>query len=358
MNENSNNKQPVNNKKRTTLIVICVVLALILLVLILVTAYVESKLGLINQINPEEDSTLSSSEIDDLLNATDETEDGFTGPTMNADDVTWDTEPTVPTEDNEEVINILLIGQDRRPGEGRSRSDAMILCTINTGKKTLTMTSFMRDMYIQIPGYKDNRINVCYPLGGMSLLDDALLKNFGIHVDGNVEVDFDGFMDAVDLVGGVDVTLSAAEASYLNRRGNWDVTFNDNWNLTEGVNHLNGSQALAYSRIRDVGNGDFGRTGRQRTVLNALVEKAKTLSLLELDALLTQMLPMITTDLSNSDILNYAAMLLPMLADLEIQTLRIPADDTYKFASINGMSVLLPDLEANRELLEAAMVGQ
>lgn len=358
MDEKNEKKQPMS-KKKTTLIIVNVVLALVLLILVLVTAYVESRLGLINRNDPANDGTLSSSEIDDILNATDETDEGFTGPIINPDDVDWGTEPSQPVVVNEEVVNILLIGQDRREGEGRSRSDAMILCTINTGMKTLTLTSFMRDMYIQIPGYQDNRINVCYALGGMSLLDDALLKNFGIQVDGNVEVDFNGFMDVVDLLGGVDITLTSAEASYLNRRGNWEVTSNDNWSLTEGVNHLNGSQALAYSRIRAVGgDGDFGRTNRQRNVLNALIEKAKGLSLLELDGLLTQILPMITTDLSNAEILNYTTMLLPLLADLNVQTLRIPADGAYSYASIRDMSVLLPDLAKNRELLEAAMVGQ
>lgn len=359
MNENSKMRQPMSKKKKTALIVLNVVLALILLVLVLVTAYVESRLGLINRNDPTDDSTLSSSEIDDILNATDENDADPTAPTIDAEDVTWGTDATEPAEEDEMVVNILLIGQDRRKGEGRSRSDAMILCTINTEKKTLTLTSFMRDMYIQIPGYKDNRINVCYALGGMPLLDDALLKNFGIRVDGNVEVDFDGFMDVIDLIGGVDISLTSSEASYLNRRGNWDIEDNQYWNLTEGVNHLNGSQALAFSRIRAVGgDGDFGRTNRQRVVLNALFEKAKTLSLLELDRLLTEMLPMITTDLTNAEILNYATMLLPMLSELKMQTLRIPADDTYSYATISGMSVLLPDLAANRELLEEAMVGQ
>ena len=352
---NNGEKKPMN-KKRTFLIILCCILALILAVLIFVTAYLESMLGLINKKDPALDSTLSSSEIEDFLNETEEADPNFTGPTMDAEDVDWGDSGTKPVEVQEEVINILLIGQDRREGEGRARSDAMILCTINTAKKTLTMTSFMRDMYVQIPGYRDNRINASYFFGGMTLLDATLEKNFGILVDGNVEVDFTGFMDVIDLLGGVEIHLTQAEADYLNRRGNWEVTTNDNWNLTEGVNLLNGSQALAYSRIRAIGgDGDFGRTSRQRTVLNALMTKAKSMSLLELNNLLTKILPLLTTDMSNAEILNYAAQLLPMLSDMELNTLRIPADGEYQMTMIDGMSVLLPDLAGNRELLEAAI---
>ncbi len=354
---NNGEKRPVN-KKRVFLIVLCAILAVILAALIFVTAYMESMLGLINKKDPAQDGTISASELEDYLNATDEVDPDFTGPTMDEDDVVWG-DYTGPVEPLEEVINILLIGQDRREGESRARSDAMILCTINTKNNTLVLTSFMRDMYVQIPGYQDNRINASYFFGGMTLLDATLEKNFGIHVDGNVEVDFTGFMDIIDLLGGVEIELTEAEASYLNRRGNWDVTEGDNWSLSAGKNHLNGSQALAYSRIRAVGgDGDFGRTNRQRIVLNALMQQAKDMSILELNDLLTQILPLLTTDMSNSEILNYAAQLLPMLADMEVSTLRIPADGTYSMPMIRGMSVLLPNLDKNRQLLEEAMVGQ
>lgn len=340
-------KEKQRNGKRTALIVLCVVLAVILVLLITATAFVEHKLGLINKAT--DPGTMSSSEYEEFLkNQETETVDPeFSGVTIHGD-VEWNHGEGL-IEDSDQVLNILLIGQDRRSGQGRSRSDAMILCTIDKTTKSVTMTSFMRDMYVPIPGYQDNRINTCYALGGMELLDACLEKNFGIQVDGNIEVDFFAFMDIIDMLGGVDITLTQAEANYLNRRGNWDIS-NDHWNLVAGVNTLNGSQALAYSRIREIGD-DFGRTERQRTVLSAVAEKCKGLSLSELNKLLNKILPMITTDMSSSQIMNYALELFPMLSGMTIDTLRIPADGTYQNAWVRGMAVLVPDLEANRQIL-------
>ena len=343
--------------KRVLLIISCVFLSLILAILLFAVVYVESMLNLINRKDPAvPESSLSSSEIEDILNQTDETDPDYTGPYLNGEDITWVPDVETPVESNDEIINILLIGKDRRPGETYSRSDAMILCTINMSAKTLTLSSFMRDTYVQIPGYRDNRINASFAIGGMNLLDKTIEKNFGVQIDGNIDVDFVGFKKIIDKLGGVEVELTGAEASYLNQRGNWD--FEDNagtWNLKAGRNTLNGSQALAYSRIRNVGNGDFGRTNRQRVVLNALMNKVKNMSLPELNNLLKEFLPLITTDLSDSEILGYAATILPILSELTVTTQQIPAEETYKMTMIDGMSVLLPDLEKNREILAGIM---
>ena len=257
-------------------------------------------------------------------------------------------------EDDDQIINILLIGQDARAGESRQRSDSMILCTINLHTNTLTMSSFMRDMYVEIPGYDPNRINAAYQLGGMGLLDLTLLKNFGVVVDYNIEIDFEGFMKAVDIVGGVDVELTQAEAEYLNARGNWDV---DNstawqWNLKSGVNHLTGEQALAYCRVRAVGNADFGRTDRQRLVLNKILDKCKSLSIRQLDTLLKEVLPLVSTDMDSKQIDRYVVDILPLLAKLDSAQLRIPADGAYYDDVRGGMQVLVPDLAKNRAALE------
>ena len=349
---------------RVALIILCVFLALILVALIAGSIYLDSMMNLIGKVDSNTQSTMSSSEeqeyLDSLTEPTetadatvDSTEDI---PTMDPTDVTWatSTDPVVQTEN---IINILIIGQDARKGENRQRSDSMILCTVNKTKKTLTLTSFMRDMYVQIPGKQDNRINASYAMGGMKLLDETLAVNFGVHVDGNVEVDFTGFMDIVDMLGGIDIELTQAEANYLNKNGNWDINPSSagKWKLKEGMNHLTGEQALAYSRVRKVGNADYGRTERQRKVLTILVNKCKDLNILELNGLLQKVLPMITTDLNNSEILGYALEVFPMLSGLTIETLRIPADGAYSSQSIRGMAVLVPDLEKNRELLKTVM---
>ena len=282
---------------------------------------------------------------------------------MDPSDMTADATDTIPVVSQAEsiitdgVVNILLVGQDRRAGEGRMHSDSMILVTINKKTKTLTMTSFMRDMWVYIPDRFNERINVPYMLGGFDLLNSTLDYNFGVSGDYNVEIDFAGFMSAVDVIGGVEIELTSAEASYLNRRGNWDVEENVNWHLVEGTNLLTGSQALAYSRIRDIGD-DFERTNRQRIVLTKLLDKAKTLSNAEVFSLIDEILPMLTTDMTNNQIIGLALEMLPMLSDLQIVSQRIPMDGEYHFANKGGASVIgltEENFERNKELLTDAM---
>ena len=343
--------------KRVLLQVLCVLLALVFAVLLSATIWLESFLG---QINREDGpvETLSQEELNEILNQTDPVSPDSTEEEIPEEEVTVPSQPAELIQNTESVLNIILVGQDRREGEGRQRSDAMILCTVNKSAKTLTLTSFLRDMYVKIPGFYNQRINVAYAVGGYKALSDTLKYNFGIQTDHYVEIDFSGFEKAVDLVGGVDIELTKDEALYLNNRGNWDTgeQYDGSWKLKEGVNHLTGEQALAYSRIRNVGtgeeSGDFGRTSRQRVMLGKLIEKAKSLSLTELYNLVNGLIPLITTDMSNQEIMNYVMEYVPVLTDLEVITQRIPADGTYSHKKINGMSVMLPNLEANRKLLE------
>lgn len=331
--------------KRIVLKLLCALLALILVGLLFGYAYIDRMLGLLGR-QPNTNQTLSAAEIEEIQNQTDPADEDFAGPVIDPTDVTWSTEPAEVIEE-EHIINILLIGQDRRPGEGRQRSDAMILCTLNTETKTLVMTSFLRDLYVQIPGYKDNRLNVPYALGGMELLKETLKHNFGIRVDGCVEVDFSQFERIVDLMGGVDISLTASEVSYLYN--------NYGYMLKEGINHLNGQQALAYSRIRYIGT-DFGRTNRQRTVLSALLEQCKDLSITQMHNLLEGILQLISTDMSNGQILDLVFTAFPMLSGLQVKTQHIPAEGTYRFASIRGMSVIVADMEANRRILAESIM--
>ncbi len=166
-----------------------------------------------------------------------------------------------------------------------------------------------------------------------------------------VEVDFEGFMELIDLVGGVEIELTSAEASYLNKRGNWDVTGNDGWNLKKGVNKLTGSQALAYSRIRAIGL-DFERTERQRKVLTALLEKSKTLSFTQITKLIDKSMPLLATDMETADMVKYARVLFDMFSELEVSSLRIPADGTYSYADFAGAGdSIVIDFDVNRKLL-------
>lgn len=337
--------------KKTILIIVCVLEALVLAFLLCGTIFLETKLGKINRKGEFQGFT------EEELAALEENNPDIQGEVVDPDSIEWG-DDAAQIGGGKDIINILLIGQDRREGEGRARSDAMILVTINKSAKTLTMTSFMRDMYVQIPGYLDNRINASYAFGGMDLLNACINKNFGVVIDGNIEVDFSGFQEVIDILGGVDIELTAAEADYLNARGNWDVESNaGTWNLKPGVNHLTGSQALAYSRIRKVGNGDFGRTNRQRTVLTALADQAKGMTVTQANKLLDKILPLLTTDLSDKQIMRLVMDILPMLSELKFSSQQIPAEGAYypAYFEERNMAVLVPNLEKNRQILAEIM---
>ena len=357
--------------KKTLLIVLSAVLSIVLVVLVAGTAYMEYMLNLIKR--EPDDNTISPSQYQGYYETTAPTGSNPTDPTQVTDpggvtnptepvkptdptqpsEDTTPTDPTIPTwepwEDpvvkKEHIINIMLIGQDRRPGEVRSRSDAMILCTINTKTKEITLTSFMRDTYVQIPGYKDNRINECYMLGGMKLVSECLKQNFGVYVDGSVAVDFNSFTDVIDAVGGVDIEISAAEAQHLIEHGH---------KAKAGVNHMSGAMALAYARNRSVGNSDFTRTLRQRKVITALIQKCKGMNFIQLSGMLNKVLPLLTTDMTNGELLKYMVDALPLLKDPKIKSQRIPGD-YFEFAGIRGLDVIVPNINDCRRILQECM---
>ncbi len=238
---------------------------------------------------------------------------------------------------DDHLINIMLVGQDSR-GNTRERSDAMILVSINPDTGEVAMISFMRDLYVQIPGYYDNRMNAAYAFGGFPLLYEVMETNFGITCDGGLEVNFEGFKDIVDVVGGVDIELTYRESEVVGT-------------YVQGVNHLDGEQALTYARIRKL-DSDFGRTNRQRTVLQAILNKVRHLSVTELFNLVNTCLEFVTTDMTNAQIIDVATVTLPLLSNLELQSYRIPTDDAYYMTMIREMSVLVPDLELCQKYLK------
>ncbi len=336
---------------------LCVVLALILIAMIFATVYINHLLNLMGNAPVGSDDTLSPEQ---MATATETLNPNYTGPVVNPGDVTINTLPPEqrPVEGQEDVINILLVGQDRKPDEPRQRSDSMILCTFNKKTNTITMTSFMRDTYVSIPGFNNNKLNAAYQFRGFSLLNETLAVNFGVHVDANVEVDFGAFKKIIDLLGGVDIELTQGEASYINKK------LKSN-RVSAGWQTLDGEEALWYARNRtnttlDGNNNDFGRTERQRRLITAMITKYKNQDLATMLGLLDDILPMITTNMSNHEILTYAAELFPMLSGATINTLRIPTNDTYYDVEQIGNvgDVLMPDLVKIREILkEAGVVG-
>lgn len=322
---------------------LCLMLGLILTVMLAVTAGFRYFLGQIQYTAQAEtlpEATVLSAPSNPVTPA--ESLKNFLDPR----DVNWQQLGTDLTKKERDVVNILLIGEDRRENEATARSDSMILCTFNKTEGTLTMTSFLRDLYVPIPGRGSDRINAAYAYGGASLLKKTLVENFDITIDGAIEVDFSQFAGVIDTLGGVEITLRADEAEVVNKEtGN---------TLTEGPQRLMGAEALAYARIRSLDqDGDFSRTSRQRTLLSALVASYKNAGFSTVLRLLQDILPMISTDMTESRLLLLAMELFPMLTDLQVTSQSIPSAGTYTDKTINGMAVLVADMDAARQLLHS-----
>lgn len=262
---------------------------------------------------------------------------------------------------DDDIKNILIIGQDRREGEnGRTRSDTMIICSINTKTNKIYLTSLMRDMYVPIPGYGANRINAAYVFGGMDLLDSVIEQDFGVKIDGNVEVDFDGFLTAISELAPLDIELTQEEAEYMMTHP-LDGTIKEGdapWDLHEGTNSLQPGELLEYARMRYVGNSDWDRTERQRKLMKVAFAKLKTCDIFTMLKFAKEVVPTLTTDLTNSEILGYIYSVYSKNMEVNDETLRVPIDGGYKGQSIGGMSVLVPDFDANAEAIQNYIYGK
>ena len=330
--------EPQKKKKSGCLIFLIVMLSLLLVALIVVAIGMNYIFGRLGHFENPEPSDGTIPKMSDEFDVEGNQEGGENFETVDASDVVFETVDVLEGD----MINIMLIGQDRRPGEERARSDSMILVTINQEKNTIQLTSFMRDLYVQIPGYMDNRLNVAYRYGGTSLMNDTFKVNFGLEIDGNVMVDFDEFTEIIEILGGVTLEISSAEAKYMNSRS-------DN-SFKAGVNYMNAEDALTFTRMRYAAGGDYGRTDRQRRVLMAIAESFRDADLITIFNVIDQVLPHIVTNLTDAQIIEYATKGLTILGNGgTMDTLRIPQDDAHYNANIRGMAVLVPNLEACRE---------
>ena len=263
----------------------------------------------------------------------------------------------------EGVTNILLIGNDSRENGEDGRSDAMILLSISNKTKKIYMTSLLRDMYVDIPGHKGNRLNAAYSYGGAELLMETIEQNFDIHISRYVLVNFEAFANLVDAVGGVDLELTSKEVEYVNGylveynillgRPEGTDYFED---LSGGMVHLNGPQALAYCRNRYIGT-DFGRTERQRKVLTEVIHKLPKGMLTNPKELIDGLMPNLTTNLTQAECYQLSLMA-PKILTYDIVQNSIPIEGTYKDATIRQMAVLEVDFDANKKFLRENLYGE
>lgn len=269
-----------------------------------------------------------------------------------------------------EIVNILLVGADKNADEqnqkgAERRSDSMMIATLDIKHSKLKITSLMRDMYVTIPGYGGNKLNAAYSFGGITLLYETIAENFGIQMDGYAEVNFDAFVNVIDKLGGIEVTLTESEAKNLNDTNY--IKRKKYRNLKVGTQLINGYQALGYCRIRHgkrqadgrypgvytaSGKGDdYGRTERQRLTMQAILKKVKTLSPMELLELAEVILPNIKTDISRKMIYTYLMTVIQM-GTTELKQFSIPIEGGFTSQTINGGQCLVPDLPANKSALK------
>lgn len=343
-------------KKHKTLKIIGIIIGIILLLLLILAAagfiYINSMLNKIDRTEITGNPSLPEDEVyeETTIDVTDSVEH------MSEAVEDFSQAQEIDPLESANIDNILLIGSDRRSTAENGRSDAMILVTLNYDTNKIHLTSFMRAMYVCIPrsdGEVWGMLNAAYSWGGPNLLVETIENNFRIDIDQYVIVDFSSFEQVVDALGGVEVNLSESEALYLR----WEIR---NKTYPTGDVHLNGKEALVYSRIRYFDN-DFVRTSRQREVIEALIEKAKGADFSTLLNTAEMLLPMVNTNLTNGEIFGYAMNVLPMIGNPITQRMIPIENESGKTFTgriyVNGREMYKVDFEANIKALHEFMLS-
>ena len=247
------------------------------------------------------------------------------------------TEP--PKAKAEDIINILVVGQSSRAGEESRMADTTMLVSVNTFDGTITVFSVLRDSYVKLPDYRGHvcgraKFTVCYGLGyqwgdiagAMEMTNICMRDNFGVEVDYNVEIDFESFIRVVDLMGGIEIELTEAEAKYLNADDLY-VTYD----VQPGLQYLDGMAALSYARMRKAegdNDSDIKRSARQRLVIETLLNKVRGLGLKELQRVADILLPEITTTMTPADVVSVLTRIIPVFDQVKIVGETIPVSGT------------------------------
>ncbi|WP_296080208.1 LCP family protein [uncultured Eubacterium sp.] len=246
------------------------------------------------------------------------------------------------------VTNILLLGVDARnpKDDTASRSDSMMLISIDKAHNCVKMVSFLRDTWVYIPCVdKKQRLNAACQYDGYNGVVDTIEYNFGIDIDGYVVADFEMFKVLVDSIGGVEVEVSEKEAKEVtSHKGRYG-----NVKLDAGKYKLTGEQALAYCRIRKI-DTDFMRAYRQRTVMQAILKSVKSANPIKLVSMASKAAPYIETNLSKAKIISSGLKALPCIGDMA--EVRVPFDGTWQYATIGGASVITIDVDKNKDQLK------
>ena len=246
-------------------------------------------------------------------------------------------------------LNILLLGSDQRPWDSHFRTDTIILLTLNPSRGTVSLTSFPRDLYINIPGYGQDRINTAWGRGGFDKLADTFKYNFGVRPEHYVLINFSSFKQVIDSLGGLDVNVGVAVSDY---RGGYYYT------IPAGPTRMDADTVLWYVRTRKTTN-DFHRSRRQQEILIALFEKMLSLNALRrIPEFYAIYKDNVTTDLGLTDLVP----LFPLAAQLadtsRINHYFVGPNQVYDWITPGGGMVLMPKQDAVLNVIRKALNGQ
>ncbi len=263
----------------------------------------------------------------------------------------------LPNYEKKERVNILLLGVDKRPDEVYSRTDTMIVVTIDPNTKTAGMLSIPRDLWVAVPGYSEDRINKAYffgekdayPGGGPALAMKTIQYNIGVPIHFYVQVDFDGFRDIVDTLGGIDIYVPETidDPTYPDNNYGFDPFY-----IEAGQHTLDGYETLRYARTRATAGSDFSRAKRQQAVLLAIRDKALQLDMIpKIPELWSSMAGTVETDLQLVDIVELSQLADEMGSE-SIQSAVIDSNYTVDYIAETGAQVLLPLRDKIRVLVD------
>lgn len=247
----------------------------------------------------------------------------------------------------EEYVHILLVGVDNK-GDGPARTDTILVAQYQPSNGKAKLLSLMRDSYVSIPGYKNNKINQAFFLGGAELLRQTIKENFDIDIHYYALVDFNGFVRVVDVISpnGIEVDIER-RMYYEDRYANLTINFQP------GLQHLDGQQTLNYVRYRNDSESDFGRVKRQQEVLSILKDEILSFSgVKKLPKLLGSIEPFVSTNIANSQILDYGkSFFLNPIG--QVETLTIPFEGSYVNSRYNHAGAVLElDMEKNKKAIQ------
>lgn len=242
--------------------------------------------------------------------------------------------PTYDVMDDENIINVLLLGEENVYNYGRGRTDSIIVVSIDLNGGPLKMISFQRDLYVPIAGKNvADRVNAAYRYGNYKCAVETIENSFGIDIDGYVKVDFDGFENLIDSLGGLRISLTPRESDYLNTTNY--ISKPSERNTVAGYQNMTGAQVLGYCRIRRVPTAqglenDRGRNYRHRVVLQTLFDKFKDQNITQLIKLMNECKQYVTVSSNLDELCKDALFAVTEHKMYEIETMQFPQRGQYE----------------------------